>query len=403
MDNSCNISQLNENVLRPEMEIVDKSADESNYNVFAKPLVDSMVTSTPIVMNPKRIQNVVAADFDMESIHEDLMEFSRHLEEEESNSPFGENENHIWPVVTVIEGPNNKTMSFNETNCEITEDETLPTSSTDKVSSSQTMPTDNSTKEGDLQAKSSTTEAFSRISKDRNLTANTSSKNVSVETSSKAVSSVKSKPLLKQRRGKFIPPKKLTRREIEQDFFEQDKRFLESNDDVNSPSYVNFVKQVMNRPTVQQLQNCQHLVRAQRTISGEFKVVEYEQPTVKKQKTMLKCQNSGVQFNATIFSDQNAEVFQEYLNSKEKDYTKFNFNFSNNEQRNKILPPNEALADVFCNMMRAKALSVTSTEIFYKENANEMEIPNARKYQYNSGSSTSMFAVRYPSDEDLEI
>lgn len=130
-------------------------------------------------------------------------------------------------------------------------------------------------------------------------------------------------------RKKFVPPRKLTAREIREEFREQDRKILESSP--NSSNFSQYLKQLIRRPTVKQVQNTTHLATIRKT--GEGVEVIPTKPRMMKTKTEpWKKRHSSENFDVSIFSDKNALPFESYLNSNEKDYKTFSFNFSKNQE-----------------------------------------------------------------------
>lgn len=127
-------------------------------------------------------------------------------------------------------------------------------------------------------------------------------------------------------RKRFKPPRKLTAKEIREDFNKQDSIMLEKTT-TSSSDVAKFHQQLINRPSIKQIQNSEHLAFIVKTNEG-FQVI----PTETKKKTtkafsLFKTHHSMDNIDMTIFSDKNAETFEQYLKSNEQDYKKFNFLF----------------------------------------------------------------------------
>ncbi|KAG5872035.1 hypothetical protein JTB14_021929 [Gonioctena quinquepunctata] len=127
---------------------------------------------------------------------------------------------------------------------------------------------------------------------------------------------------------KFVPPNKLTAREIRRDFEEQDRKILEN--DRNSPNITKYLEQIIKRPTIKQIQSGTQLALIRKSNHG-VQVIPAEPTTRKKHKPLLQRNYSNEDFNVSIFSDKNAKPFEEYLNSSEIDYKTFRSNCSLNE------------------------------------------------------------------------
>lgn len=283
-DNSSNILTINSEFLEPQIDIIDSSQNSKNYQIFSQPLIDNRATSTPIqIPNQENNIPINSNNVRIEPIQEDFMNSSKREDEFTSSSHY---DHYVSPVVNIIEGPNDKTLSFDHSEENSVEksrsllnmhvEMTLDESSNKSKSTSDDINWGKSTDKSEI-----TSDRLSKISVERKLSQSSGSKE---EKSSKVSSTSKnlSKSTTRKKYGKFIPPRKLTRREIEEDFREQDKKFLEGSMDRNSTNYLNFMHQIMNRPTVKQLQNCQHLVKACRTSNGNIEVLEYGKPKTKK-------------------------------------------------------------------------------------------------------------------------
>ncbi|KAF2881547.1 hypothetical protein ILUMI_24623 [Ignelater luminosus] len=111
---------------------------------------------------------------------------------------------------------------------------------------------------------------------------------------------------------KFKPPRKLTKKEIELEFYKQDKKMLESDDSGQ------YIQQLLNRPSVKQIQAAKHIMAIHKTSSGIVVVPteECKPKTRKKFITPLKCQPSN--FDVTLLSDKNSDKYGEFINSKKK-------------------------------------------------------------------------------------
>lgn len=136
---------------------------------------------------------------------------------------------------------------------------------------------------------------------------------------------------------RFNPPRKLTVKEIKEEFKKQDSIMFDKS--ASSSDMSRYYEQLINRPTVRQIQNSTSLATLVRTSEG-VRVI----PTkpVKKQKKGLKLlkkyrSNDSINgINMSIFSDSNAIHFEEYLKSNEKDYKSFSSSFSKNVEAAKV-------------------------------------------------------------------
>ncbi|XP_030764155.1 uncharacterized protein LOC115888541 [Sitophilus oryzae] len=132
------------------------------------------------------------------------------------------------------------------------------------------------------------------------------------------------------KRRKVLSPSKLSRKQIQQEFLEQDRLLL-----FNSSSSSDLTKmweQRLRRPTARQIQGSTCIATVRKT---DYGVEVIPAPTQKKRKRLS---NSVQPFtfknniNMNIFSDANANTFEEFLKSDKKDYRQFNFKFGLNNQ-----------------------------------------------------------------------
>lgn len=115
--------------------------------------------------------------------------------------------------------------------------------------------------------------------------------------------------------AKFIPPKKLTKREIEEEFAEQNRRMMEN---INSSNVSEYAQQICNRPSVKQLQQTEHIALIRKTEEGMV-VIPVEPQKPKKPRKTLHFNNpyKGI-FEANLFSDKNEEKFTKFLEDRKK-------------------------------------------------------------------------------------
>lgn len=128
----------------------------------------------------------------------------------------------------------------------------------------------------------------------------------------------------KPRMNKFIPPRKLSKKEIREDFALQDRLLLERS--FGDSDMSKYLGQLLNRPSVQQIQNTTHLALIRKTKEG-VEVIPADPRCKRRKQSFLKKYHSKEEIDMDMFSDKNAEHFQEYLNSNEKNFKMFNLNF----------------------------------------------------------------------------
>ncbi|KAL3273959.1 hypothetical protein HHI36_015382 [Cryptolaemus montrouzieri] len=130
----------------------------------------------------------------------------------------------------------------------------------------------------------------------------------------------------KKRRSLF-GSKKLTKHEIQEEFDKQDQILFEGNVDVET--YSRYLKQRMNRPSVKQLQQAEHIATIKRTENGTL-VLPAKKNKCKPKKYDRKSIFESVKFiDVSIFSDENASRMSAFLASDEKNYNLFKFNSEN--------------------------------------------------------------------------
>lgn len=133
----------------------------------------------------------------------------------------------------------------------------------------------------------------------------------------------------KKRVRRFIPPKKLTRKEIQEEFDEQDRKIYEAS--INQSDFSKYLSQILNRPSVRQVQNSKHLALVRKTDDGVEVIPAKPEP--KKTKFSFKRNLSSTStIDMSIFSDKNAKRFDEFLNSDERDLKRFKFNFGSQKK-----------------------------------------------------------------------
>ncbi|XP_044253002.1 mutS protein homolog 4-like isoform X2 [Tribolium madens] len=146
---------------------------------------------------------------------------------------------------------------------------------------------------------------------------------------SKTNSSSSKESFNKQKRfnKRFIPPKKLTRREIQEEFDEQDRKLYEA--DITQSDFSKYLSQILNRPSIRQIQNSKHLAFVRKTNDGVEVIPAKPEP--KKRTTFKRKLSNSNNFDMSIFSDKNAKRFDEFVNSEERDVKQFKFSFGTQE------------------------------------------------------------------------
>ncbi|XP_074040955.1 uncharacterized protein isoform X2 [Leptinotarsa decemlineata] len=129
---------------------------------------------------------------------------------------------------------------------------------------------------------------------------------------------------IKKSKSKSILLQKLSAREIRKEFKEQDRKILESNP--HTPNISKYLEQIINRPTIKQIQNSTQLALIRKHNNGLEVIPAHTQMKRKPKYFPCKKYQSNEDFNVSIFSDQNGKPFQEYLNSNERDYETFRSN-----------------------------------------------------------------------------
>lgn len=113
---------------------------------------------------------------------------------------------------------------------------------------------------------------------------------------------------------KFIPPNKLTKREIERDFAEQTRKMMESSD---SSKVSDYARQICNRPTVKQLQESEHIVSIKRTEDGVVVIPVKESKNKQRRHFNFNAPYKTI-FEPNLLSDANEERFLEFLERSKK-------------------------------------------------------------------------------------
>lgn len=114
--------------------------------------------------------------------------------------------------------------------------------------------------------------------------------------------------------NKFIPPNKLTKRQIEKDFAEQTRKMMESGDESKVSDYA---RRICNRPTVRQLQQSEHIASIKRTGDGVVVIPATERK--KRERKRVFNFNAPIKvFEPNLLSDANEEKFMEFLERGKK-------------------------------------------------------------------------------------
>ncbi|CAH1968935.1 unnamed protein product [Acanthoscelides obtectus] len=131
---------------------------------------------------------------------------------------------------------------------------------------------------------------------------------------------------------KFIPPRKLSAKEIREEFEMQDNKLFElTKSTPNSSDMSKYLERLMNRPRVKEVQNTTHLALIRKTEQGvEVIPAEPSKPRKRKQ-TALRKHFSNENVDMSMFSDKNARCFEKFLDSDERNYSSFRFNFQKTE------------------------------------------------------------------------
>ncbi|XP_072381158.1 uncharacterized protein [Diabrotica undecimpunctata] len=218
---------------------------------------------------------------------------------------------------------------------------------------------------------------------------------------------------------KFVPPRKLTAKRIKQEFEEQDRILLESSS--SKSQYTKYLEQRLNRPSVRQIQDATHVATLRKTVRG-FEVVASEADKSKPKRTISKT-FSNESIDMTIFSDQNAKCFEQFINSKETDLQFFNFNKRKEESKMPFSfskSSEMSTFDYFVNNSQKQSTANQKTftmsltpDGYYKQNKDDM---NAllKKYlnpspggsnssQRSAGLNFNIFGNSNISNEDLDL
>ncbi|CAG9831152.1 unnamed protein product [Diabrotica balteata] len=218
---------------------------------------------------------------------------------------------------------------------------------------------------------------------------------------------------------KFVPPRKLTAKRIKQEFDEQDRILLESGS--SKSQYTKYLEQRLNRPSVRQIQDATHVATLRKTVRG-FEVVASETDKLKPKRTISKT-FSNESIDMTIFSDQNAKCFEQFINSKETDLQFFNFNKRKEESKMPFSfskSSEMSTFDYFVNNSQKQSTANQKTftmsltpDGYYKQNKDDMNALLKKYLNPSPGGSNSsqksvglnfnIFGNSNISNEDLDL
>nr|CAH7753704.1 unnamed protein product [Callosobruchus chinensis] len=199
-------------------------------------------------------------------------------------------------------------------------------------------------KSNETRKRSSPATSISSASKKRNLDQATTSSSIEQQNTSTSTTPCKSSSERKDSDADkyaasesspnvVTPPRKLTAKEIREEFERQDHKLIEfTNTTTNSSDMSKYLERLMNRPTVQEVQNTTHLALIRKTDQGPEVIPAEAKKYKKRRKSPLRRNFSNENIDLSIFSDKNAECFEKYLGSNETDYSSFKFNFQESKK-----------------------------------------------------------------------
>lgn len=118
-------------------------------------------------------------------------------------------------------------------------------------------------------------------------------------------------------RSKFVPPSKLTKRQIEEEFAEQNRKMMESSD---SSKISDYAQQICNRPSVKQLQQSEYIACIRRTEKGVVVIpAEAKKKRERKQPFRFNMPYKKV-FEPNLLSDANEKKFIEFLEHGKREF-----------------------------------------------------------------------------------
>lgn len=111
---------------------------------------------------------------------------------------------------------------------------------------------------------------------------------------------------------RFKPPK-VTKRQIQNEFDEQDRRMMET---LNSTNASDYLQLLLNRPSVRQIQESEHIALIRKTKDGVIVIPAETKKRIPKKQLGLPTIEKNL-INVSIFSDRYADKFEEFMQSKE--------------------------------------------------------------------------------------
>ncbi|XP_015838166.1 mutS protein homolog 4 isoform X2 [Tribolium castaneum] len=295
-----------------------------------------------------------------------------------SEEPKSESRQHIFPTVRIIDGP----LWSSDSDSGPDGSESISYSPLCSQFSFSPSLHDQTTTNKESKTSSS---SLHFIAKSGDETTQLLADSSSIEqTKSKSNSSSSKDSFKKIRRNKrFIPPKKLTRREIQEEFAEQDRKIYEAN--LSQSDYSKYLSHILNRPSIRQIQNSEFLAFGRKTDDGVEVIPAKPEP--KKTKTSFKRKlSSNNTFDMSIFSDKNAKRFDEFLNSYERDVKQFKFSFGTQKKNEEFNFQPQSISDYMAaaenkpfsfpasqNSEQFHSLGSATPNCYYKENKENID------------------------------
>ncbi|XP_066140533.1 LOW QUALITY PROTEIN: uncharacterized protein [Euwallacea fornicatus] len=185
-----------------------------------------------------------------------------------------------------------------------------------------------------------------------------------------------------QQSGSIYPFKNLTQKAIRQKFFEQNKKLF--NFDKNQSA--NFAKiwedrlSRHGRPTPRQIQQTKCLATIRKNIDGVEVIHTDDNESKESPETQSKVfSSSNTGMNMNIFSDKNADVFEQFIRSGNKDYRSFNFDFGGGQKQNDS-----------GNLFNFKQVQTAASE--YTHNSHSWTFVRKRSEEFNLPSQYNIFS-----------
>lgn len=127
---------------------------------------------------------------------------------------------------------------------------------------------------------------------------------------------------------KFIPPSRLTKRQIQEEFAEQNLKMMSS----DSSKVSEYARQICSRPSVRQLQQSEHIASIRRTVEGVVVIPAKENKTRHNKRKFAFNMPYKKVFDVNLLSDGNEKKFMEFLESgKRNDDLSFIWEEENSE------------------------------------------------------------------------